>query len=43
LKPEVDAARAERPVDLGLEAGLAIVVLAIVLDRMTRIAVGGKK
>jgi len=30
-------------VDLGLESGLAIVVLAIVLDRMTRIGVGGKK
>jgi glycine betaine/proline transport system permease protein len=27
----------------GIEAGLAIVVLAIVLDRMTRITVGGKK
>ena len=41
-KPVVRAlARASIP--LGLEAGLAIVVLAIILDRMTRIGVGGKQ
>lgn len=32
-----------RGIPLGVEAGLSIVVLAIILDRMTRIATGGKK
>ncbi|RWN21396.1 MAG: choline ABC transporter permease subunit [Mesorhizobium sp.] len=43
LGTEINRALGSRKIDLGLEAGLAIVVLAIVLDRMTRIAVGGKK
>lgn len=43
LGTEINRALGSRRIDLGLEAGLAIVVLAIVLDRMTRIAVGGKK
>lgn len=43
LGNEINRALASRRIDSGLEAGLAIVVLAIVLDRMTRIGVGGKK
>ncbi|UDL88681.1 choline ABC transporter permease subunit [Mesorhizobium sp. PAMC28654] len=43
LGTEINRALGSRRIDLGLEAGLAIVVLAIVLDRMTRINVGGKK
>ena len=43
LGTEINRALGSRSIDLGLEAGLAIVVLAIVLDRMTRIGVGGKK
>ena len=43
LGTEINRALGSRKIDLGLEAGLAIVVLAIVLDRMTRIDVGGKK
>ncbi|TIW88226.1 MAG: choline ABC transporter permease subunit, partial [Mesorhizobium sp.] len=37
LGTEINRALGSRRIDLGLEAGLAIVVLAIVLDRMTRI------
>ncbi|MDR7034771.1 choline ABC transporter permease subunit [Mesorhizobium sp. BE184] len=43
LGTEINRALGSRKIDLGLEAGLAIVVLAIVLDRMTRISAGGKK
>ena len=43
LGTEINRALGSRRIDLGLEAGLAIIVLAIVLDRMTRIGVGGKK
>lgn len=43
LGTEINRALGSRRIDLGLEAGLAIVVLAIMLDRMTRIGVGGKK
>ncbi|MEJ6783962.1 choline ABC transporter permease subunit [Aminobacter sp. Piv2-1] len=43
LGTEINRALGSRRIDLGLEAGLAIVVLAIVLDRMTRIGVGGRK
>ena len=43
LGTEINRALGSRKIDLGLEAGLAIVILAIVLDRMTRIGVGGKK
>lgn len=43
LGTEINRALGSRKIDLGLEAGLAIVVLAIVLDRMTRIGVGGRK
>ncbi|ESY27506.1 choline ABC transporter permease subunit [Mesorhizobium sp. LNJC391B00] len=43
LGTEINRALGSRRIDLGLEAGLAIVVLAIVLDRMTRIGIGGKK
>ena len=43
LGTEINRALGSRNIDLGLEAGLAIVVLAIMLDRMTRIGVGGKK
>jgi glycine betaine/proline transport system permease protein len=43
LGTEINRALGSRKIDLGLEAGLAIVVLAIILDRATRISVGGKK
>ncbi|MDX8482968.1 choline ABC transporter permease subunit [Mesorhizobium sp. VK24D] len=43
LGTEINRALGSRRIDLGLEAGLGIVVLAIVLDRMTRIGVGGKQ
>lgn len=43
LGTEINRALGSRKIDLGLEAGLAIVILAIVLDRMTRIGAGGKK
>jgi glycine betaine/proline transport system permease protein len=43
LGTEINRALGSRRIDLGIEAGLAIVVLAIVLDRMTRIGVGGRK
>ncbi|QPC85339.1 choline ABC transporter permease subunit [Mesorhizobium sp. NBSH29] len=43
LGTEINRALGSRRIDLGLEAGLAIVILAIVLDRMTRIGVGEKK
>lgn len=43
LGTEINRALGSRKIDLGLEAGLAIVILAIILDRMTRIGVGGKK
>jgi glycine betaine/proline transport system permease protein len=43
LGTEINRALGSRRIDLGLEAGLAIVVLALVLDRMTRLGVGGKK
>jgi len=43
LGTEINRALGSRKIDLGLEAGLAIVVLAIILDRITRISVGGKK
>jgi glycine betaine/proline transport system permease protein len=43
LGTEINRALGSRKIDLGLEAGLAIVVLAIVLDRMTRLGIGGKK
>ncbi|MER2534505.1 MAG: choline ABC transporter permease subunit [Rhizobiaceae bacterium] len=43
LGTEINRALGSRRIDLGLEAGLAIVVLAIVLDRMTRLGVGGRK
>jgi len=43
LGTEINRALGSRKIDLGREAGLAIVVLAIVLDRMTRLGVGGRK
>jgi glycine betaine/proline transport system permease protein len=43
LGTEINRALGSRKIDLGLEAGLAIVVLAIILDRATRIVVGGRK
>ena len=43
LGTEINRALGSRKIDLGLEAGLAIVVLAIILDRATSIGVGGKK
>jgi len=43
LGTEINRALGSRRIDLGLEAGLAIVVLAIVLDRMTRIGAGSRK
>jgi len=43
LGTEINRALGSRKIDLGLEAGLAIVVLAIVLDRITRLGVGDKK
>lgn len=43
LGTEINRALGSRRIDLGLEAGLAIVVLAVVLDRMTRMRVGSRK
>jgi len=43
LGTEINRALGSRKIDLGLEAGLAIVILAIILDRATRIGVGGRK
>jgi glycine betaine/proline transport system permease protein len=43
LGTEINRALGSRRIDLGIEAGLAIVVLAIVLDRMTRISFRGEK
>ena len=43
LGTEINRALGSRKIDPGLEAGLAIVILAIILDRATRIGVGGKK
>ena len=42
LGTEINRALGSRKIDLGLEAGLAIVVLAIVLDRISRIGRRGK-
>jgi glycine betaine/proline transport system permease protein len=42
LGTEINRALGSRKIDLGLEAGLAIVVLAIVLDRMCRLGKGAK-
>lgn len=43
LGTEINRALGTRRIDLGLESGLAIVVLAIVLDRMTRIRAGSRQ
>ena len=43
LGTEINRALGSRRIDLGLESGLAIVVLAIILDRMSRVTTGGKK
>lgn len=43
LGTEINRALGSRKIDLGLESGLAIVVLAIILDRMSRVTTGGKK
>lgn len=43
LGTEVIRALSRRQIDTGLEAGFAIVALAIVLDRITRIRAGGSK
>jgi glycine betaine/proline transport system permease protein len=43
LGTEINRALGSRRIDLGLEAGLAIVVLAIILDRATRLGIGGRK
>lgn len=43
LGTEINRALGSRRIDLGIEAGLSIVVLAIVLDRIVRVGTGGKK
>ncbi|HEY4191288.1 MAG TPA: choline ABC transporter permease subunit [Mesorhizobium sp.] len=43
LGTEINRALGSRRIDLGLESGLAIVVLAIILDRMSRVTTGGRK
>jgi len=42
LGSEINRALGSRKLDLGLEAGAAIVIIAIVLDRMCQIGKGAK-